>query len=75
MVRFNKKESEARKELLASMNQVNDAKESENGKSSADLASSLNPLFLLMCQKKFLNCNSTERSVITETSLSVKSLN
>jgi hypothetical protein len=32
MVRFNKKESEARKELLASMNQVNDAKESENGK-------------------------------------------
>lgn len=34
MVRFNKKESEARKELLASMNQVNDAsEESENGKS------------------------------------------
>lgn len=32
MVRFNKKESEARKELLASMNQVNDAKENENGK-------------------------------------------
>lgn len=32
MVRFNKKESEARKELLASMNQVNDGKENENGK-------------------------------------------
>lgn len=32
MVRFNKKESEARKELLTSMNQVNDAKENENGK-------------------------------------------
>lgn len=31
MVRFNKKESEARKELLTSMNQVNDAKENENG--------------------------------------------
>lgn len=34
MVRFNKKESEARKELLASMNQVNDhdVKENDNGK-------------------------------------------
>lgn len=32
MVRFNKKESEARKELLASLNQVNEAKENENGK-------------------------------------------
>ena len=32
MVRFNKKESEARKELLASMNQVNDATDNENGK-------------------------------------------
>lgn len=32
MVRFNKKESEARKELLTSMNEVNDAKENENGK-------------------------------------------
>lgn len=32
MVRFNKKENEARKELLASMNQVNDAKDNENGK-------------------------------------------
>ncbi|CRK87482.1 CLUMA_CG001283, isoform A [Clunio marinus] len=30
MVRFNKKESEARKELLASMNQMNDGKENEN---------------------------------------------
>lgn len=35
MVRFNKKESEARKELLASMNQVNDGKENENGKNRA----------------------------------------
>lgn len=33
MVRFNKKESEARKELLASMNQVNEnSKETDNGK-------------------------------------------
>lgn len=32
MVRFNKKESEARKELLKSMNLENDAKENENGK-------------------------------------------
>lgn len=41
MVRFNKKESEARKELLQSMNQVNDAKENENGKQQ----STLNPDF------------------------------
>lgn len=40
MVRFNKKESEARKELLTSMNQVNDAKENENGK-DGDEGSSL----------------------------------
>lgn len=37
MVRFNKKESEARKELLQSMNQVNDAKENENGKQQSTL--------------------------------------
>lgn len=35
MVRFNKKESESRKELLDSMNQVNDAQENENGKGAA----------------------------------------
>lgn len=45
MVRFSKKESEARKELLASMNQVNDAKENENGKDSlAPLWTSLSTL-------------------------------
>jgi hypothetical protein len=32
MVRFNKKDIEARKELLASTNLVNEAKENENGK-------------------------------------------
>lgn len=32
MVRFNKKESAERRELLASLNQMNDAKENENGK-------------------------------------------
>lgn len=32
MVRFTKKESEARKQLLESTNQMNDAKETENGK-------------------------------------------
>ena len=32
MVRFNKKESAERRELLASMNQMNDGKENENGK-------------------------------------------
>lgn len=32
MVRFNKKEAAERRELLSSMNQMNDAKESENGK-------------------------------------------
>lgn len=42
MVRFNKKESEARKELLASMNQVNDAKENENGKDNRGLLSYFN---------------------------------
>lgn len=42
MVRFNKKESEARKELLASMNQVNDAKETENGKQESWLCNKTN---------------------------------
>ena len=32
MVRFNKKESADRRELLSSLNQMNDAKENENGK-------------------------------------------
>jgi hypothetical protein len=32
MVRFNKKESAERRELLASLNQIDDAKENENGK-------------------------------------------
>lgn len=36
MVRFNKKESAERRELLSSLNQMNDAKENEteNGKSA-----------------------------------------
>jgi hypothetical protein len=32
MVRFNKKESAERRELLSSMNQMSDAKDNDNGK-------------------------------------------
>lgn len=32
MVRFNKKENAERRELLSSMNQMDDGKENENGK-------------------------------------------
>lgn len=39
MVRFTKKESEARKQLLESTNQMNDAKETENGKNCQEITS------------------------------------
>lgn len=41
MVRFNKKESAERRELLASLNQMNDAKETENGK--RDIRANIKP--------------------------------
>lgn len=34
MVRFNKKENAERRELLSSMNQMDDGKENENGKAN-----------------------------------------
>lgn len=41
MVRFNKKENAERRELLSSLNQMNDAKENENGKSLITLCVSV----------------------------------